>query len=292
MIGWMVLFIGCGWLLAFLFRGNYHIHPRAAVHGVNVRTIGQAVIAYGNEHDVFQPEALRDIYSFAAELARYGLKAPSDWLSRADPATELYGEQPTTILTPGSRTEIDPRFQGAPLAIAVALYPSGTRIQKMPATTPVAWTRGLRSDGTWAPDSPLGRDVGGVIVFIGGNLERYRAIDGRLVSFSGHLTSNILDTLPPGTRVSEFVPSPEMSQRIVAAHRVFASRLLHEARGRRAWALLMFALALVGAVALTSPRPRVWVRGFLIIGGGAAAAAFWWALMENWDVAAFSGLKI
>jgi hypothetical protein len=274
----MLLFLLFGGLVAVLFPVLYTAsrNTKKAVDGSTLRTLGQAIIAYGNDHGVFPPEALQDAYSLAAEMARAGLNDPRIWLSRVDPAAELYGPPPATILKPGSSTEIDPRFQGAPLAWAVALYPPGTRFMELPSTTPIAWTRGLRPDGTWAPDSPYG-DSGGFVVFLGGNLEKYQTIDGHLTSFSQHPTSNILDTLPPGTRVSEYVPSPEMSRRIISTRRQreFLA-MLPDAR-----AALPLALALACAVALTSPRLRAWARGPLIIGGVIAATSFWYMWMDN-----------
>jgi len=74
-------------------------------------------------------------------------------------------------------------------------------------TTPVAWTRGLRPDGTWAPDSPYAGE-GGHVVFLDGNVVFFRRIDGGLRRFDGKgMTSNILEALPPGARVGEAAPS-------------------------------------------------------------------------------------
>lgn len=58
---------------------------------------------------------------------------------------------------------------------------------------------------------PLYGGDGGYIAFLGGNVAFYRNLSEtgeQLVRFDGKgKTSNILEALPPGTRISEYVPS-------------------------------------------------------------------------------------
>lgn len=62
-------------------------------------------------------------------------------------------------------------------------------------TTPLTWTRGLTSSGTWPKDSPWG--LGGHIAYLDGHVQFYNDLegeDGQLVNpTNGQATSNILD---------------------------------------------------------------------------------------------------
>lgn len=153
---------------------------------------------------------LPDIYAFAAQLARAGLNDPKIWLSKIDPNFPMPANLPASILltkpVANGKRPINVEFRGAPIAFAIAIFPSGTLLSSLPPTTPLAWTRGLLPYGTWSKNlSPYG-EWGGFIVFNGGNLERYQEIENKLTSFAGKPTSNILETLPPGTRILQFTP--------------------------------------------------------------------------------------
>jgi len=78
-----------------------------------------------------------------------------------------------------------------------------------PSTTPVAWTRGLKTDGTWASETASTPGVygskGGFIAFLDGHVTWYdnlRDEGGQLVNYTTKKpTSNIYEALPPGTSV-------------------------------------------------------------------------------------------
>jgi hypothetical protein len=87
----------------------------------------------------------------------------------------------------------------------------------MPSTTPILWTRGLQPDGTWAPHSPYGTH-GGFIMFLGGNVAYFRNLSddgGQLIARTGNKTANILEALPPGTRIGEYTPTPRRTKILV-----------------------------------------------------------------------------
>ena len=76
----------------------------------------------------------------------------------------------------------------------------GGLTEDLPSTTPIAFTRGLREDGRWDRDNAVYGSEGGHIVYLGGHVRWHRDLrseQGQLSSFSGELTSNILDTLSP-----------------------------------------------------------------------------------------------
>ena len=99
---------------------------------------------------------------------------------------------------------LDPVFAKSRPAFAVNLAGGST---SDPASTPIAWTRGLQPDGTWALHSPYGRQ-GGHIVFLGGNVVFYDNVRDQLARYDGRgVTSNILEALPPGARIGEYIPT-------------------------------------------------------------------------------------
>jgi type II secretory pathway pseudopilin PulG len=178
----------------------------------NLRQIGQASLIYAQDHQDRLPDAT-DIWGYARTLAEStGLNDGRMWQSRIDPASGEISSEKIEILLPvkiGRPSELNPAFRKIKPAFAV---PVGRRLSvNHPATTPIAWTRGLQSDGTWAKHSPYGTD-GGYIVFLGGNVAFYRNLSedgGQLISRDGTKTANTLDALPPGCRISEYQPSPE-----------------------------------------------------------------------------------
>ena len=66
-----------------------------------------------------------------------------------------------------------------------------------PATTPIAFSRGLTTKGTWDPARGVYKDTGGHVVFLGGNVVFYPDTTQKFVSnASGQLVSNVLQALP------------------------------------------------------------------------------------------------
>lgn len=181
------------------------------VDGTNLRSIGQAMLAYTQDNaDGLLPAAgANDVHDVAANLARSGLNVPSLWVSKVDlnyPAN-MDGITQIIVATGAAAKDTaptDPKFQSLPLAFAVAGFPPGTDITKLPGSTPLAWTRGLSPSGEWLNGVAPYNDWGGFIVFAGGNLEKFKTIDGKLVKFgTTQPTSDIREALPPGTRILE-----------------------------------------------------------------------------------------
>jgi type II secretory pathway pseudopilin PulG len=172
----------------------------------NLRQIGQAALIYASDHKDKLP-VVDNVWDYAAALARDGgLNDATIWVTGNDSANANQGGRLSTVLT-SDRAVLDPVFRELKPSWAV---PLGEITANMPATTPIAWTRGLKADGTWSKHSPYGTD-GGHIVFLGGNVQWYRNLadkGSQLVRFDGKgSTSNILEALPPGTRIGEYVPT-------------------------------------------------------------------------------------
>jgi hypothetical protein len=179
--------------------------PRQSVSRSNLRQIGQASLIYASDHEDQFPVA-SDIWTYAEALANGGgLNDSSIWGTGSDPANVEALSHMSTVLTPDKK-ELTPEFRKLKPSWAI---PAAKLTTSAPASTPIAWTRGLRLDGTWSPHSPYGT-AGGHIVFMGGNVQWFPNLTEsghQLLSRDGTLTSNILDALPPGARISEYVPT-------------------------------------------------------------------------------------
>lgn len=187
----------------------------------------QASIIYASDHkDTLPPAA--DIWDYAKILAEHvGLDDARTWQSRIDPAADSTYGTSIRVLLPSAALgprRLDPAFREIKPAWAVALGPFNL---SMPATTPIAWTRGLKRDGSWAPHSPYGTQ-GGWITFLGGNTAFYPNLaeeGGRLARFDGQgQTADILEALPPGALISEYKPTPEESAAWAGATRSFRTQ--------------------------------------------------------------------
>lgn len=175
--------------------------------GSDLRQIGQASVIYATDHEDQLPNAA-DAWDYARHLAlEAGLNDATIWCYANDRANVGMVTGPSTVITRTAAGPIyTPGFRDFTLLWAV---PLGKIDTTMPPTTPIAWSRGLRTDGTWGPDSYY-EGEGGYIVYLGGNVQYYRDLKtggGELVRFDGKgKTSNILEALPPGTRIGEGIP--------------------------------------------------------------------------------------
>ena len=192
----------------FGVNGSVLATVKRNVDGTSLRAIVQMRQSNESDHGGELPsEALTDVFAFATYLARAEVNEPRVWFSQVDPFLQKVEKLPTSILVPGhpsSGLAVDPDFRRLPLAWAVALVPS---ISKLPADTPVAWTRGLRPDGRWRADS-LYPDKGGFIAFADTHVVFCRySVAGKFHRWgTNEPTNNIAEALPPGTRIGENNP--------------------------------------------------------------------------------------
>jgi prepilin-type processing-associated H-X9-DG protein len=145
--------------------------------------------------------------------AETGVREGKLFIFEEDPLLAQAGERIPPVLVQqgaGGQWEEVVGFEDWPIGVAVA---SGLNPMAHPSTTPVAWTRGLTSQGQWqgfaAPRPGIYGEEGGYIVFLDGHVEFYRdlALDGgQLVDFSdGSRTSDIRDAIGPGVSVYDFL---------------------------------------------------------------------------------------
>jgi hypothetical protein len=210
------LFLVTGFLSAFFvfpFVAKSAPKPQSSVEAGYLRSIVETWLAVEGdlEGKGLPPEAQSDIYAFAGYLASKGMNDPEVWFSRNDPAKGVYDGAITSIVNPDDKRQLDPKFKGAPLAIAVALFPVGTSVRMLPPSTPLVWTRGLMPEGIWRADSPYG-ERNGMIASKDGSVGRSYSVERNLIMpkwGTDEWTSNILEALPPGTRIGEYTPTAD-----------------------------------------------------------------------------------
>ncbi len=223
-----------------------------SVDGSNLRQIGQASLIYASDHQNTLPgAAAADVWDYARLAALDGgLNDASIWAVNGDPGvTEQYGALSTVLNR--DRDGLEQAFSKLKLSWAVALHPELSA--NSPSSTPIAWTRGLQPDGTWAAHSPYGTQ-GGHVVFLGGNVSFYRNTRDEFVRFDGKgRSSDVRDALPPGARIAEYMPTAKEARAWARAKRV---QQVMENRVKPF--VLPVAWLLVGAVLLTQALRRRW----------------------------------
>lgn len=182
-----------------------------AADASNLREIGKAALLYAAERQDRLPDPLAGpsatganppsrYFAYLGELARGGgLDESSLYFSRLDP---LYDGTPLgRVLDPAdsSRSTLNPDL--LPRVPSVNLV-GGLRLSD-PATTPLAFTRGLTAAGTWnsaATDASQGvyADGGGHVLFLGGHVQFYRRIGDQLATSRGQPTSDLRQSIRAG----------------------------------------------------------------------------------------------
>ena len=187
--------------------GNVQQRAQQLKSQSNLRAIGQTYINYSSGgarvKTITQAKLERtrsgdNIYGVIELLAKHGgLTDASIWFIDADPAMSEYdGIIPDIIGYKNDNNifELSSEWvNDLPVAydFAIGLNPSSANATK----TPLAWTRGLNSSGTWPKSSPWGG--GGHILFYDGHVEFFNEIgedDGFLVNpKTGKPTNNIYE---------------------------------------------------------------------------------------------------
>ena len=151
-------------------------NARRAQAGANLRQIAIAYSTYVNETG--QPRTLTasTVYDWALTIAKSG--GPNEaklYYYEDDPlvAASTAARPRAVAYTDGAGTwEINSEFSSFPLSIAVV---SGLAAGSDPSTTPIAWTRGLQTTGTWSSDSAWNGE-GGFIAFLDGHVEWHTSL--------------------------------------------------------------------------------------------------------------------
>ncbi|WP_438483524.1 type II secretion system protein [Oleiharenicola lentus] len=137
------------------------------------------------------------VFKWAGILAKRGiLSDPSFYFAKNDPA--FNGTAPTAIIlaTDTARNSLDPTFvNGRELSFE---FVGGLRMGDAP-TTPVAFTRGLKTDGAWDNIKGVYKDSGGHIAFLGGNVQFFSNTSDAANQFTktnGVKGTNVLQAIP------------------------------------------------------------------------------------------------
>lgn len=172
----------------------------------NLRQIAQATMIFAAYNGDKLPVAT-DVWDYARQLALTGgLNDASVWYSSSDPAFALAPIERIGTLLNADRSDVTPGFRELKPSWAVTL---GGLAWNMPPSTPVAWTRGLQPDGTWAAHSPYGT-AGGHVAFLSGEVKFFKnlTLKNGLARFDGRgPTTDIRKALPPGVRIGEYTPT-------------------------------------------------------------------------------------
>jgi len=182
--------------------GSVREKAQRAVDANNLREIAKAAMIYAADNNDRLPNpdtagnlnASARVFLWPGILARTGaLTDPALYFSKVD--AHFNGVVPTSILSPGNRNAVDSTFtDGRELSFE---FVGGLKMSD-PATTPVAFTRGLRTDGTWDAENGVYGDTGGYVVYLGGNVEFYPdTATGKFINArNGQRTDNLLEALP------------------------------------------------------------------------------------------------
>jgi prepilin-type N-terminal cleavage/methylation domain-containing protein len=195
--------------------GTVRDKAQRAVDGNNIREILKAATIYAQDNSDKLPDPQTILTTtLAAPSAAYrwpGILAKNNILT--DP-TFLYakndqlftGTYPTFIIQPSTaRNTLHPTFTNGTAGSMAWEFVGGIKMSD-PATTPVIYTRGLTTAGTWSPTTGVYAANGGYVAFLGGNVTFYPNTNAPAVftsnnptSTSGNKIANIQQAIPFNT---------------------------------------------------------------------------------------------
>jgi hypothetical protein len=154
------------------------------------------------------------IHDYALAIARYGdLNNPEPWLIKSDPRVEKQfnstNKFPVLVTeksaSAGGDWKVTSEFAAYKISLAVA---NNTPLDAKD-TTPILWTRGLKTDGTWDEKNSVFGKSHGIIMFRNGTVRTYSSEElsegaGALINYkTGKPTKNILEAIHPEANVLE-----------------------------------------------------------------------------------------
>lgn len=173
-----------GILLALIIPSVNSARERAnrAVDANNLREIVKAAQIYAGDNNDRLPDpqnlttqivGATAVFRWPGILAKNGiLTDPTFYFAKNDP--QFDGTYPTAIINTrvAARNQLDTTFTNN--RFLAWEFVGGLKMSD-PATTPVAYTRGLQAAGTWNINTGVYKDVGGYIAYLGGNVVFYSA---------------------------------------------------------------------------------------------------------------------
>jgi hypothetical protein len=286
-IGWVTALLAFGGVIFAIIHPSVSTWPPISgpqIDGSNFRTL---VAAY-TQNLKFPTAELREVHTVAEDLAIQGFNAPTFWVSWEDRALTLheYKVASEPLIWRGQTSpQPNPEFRKLPLAYAVALLPD---LASLPPHTPILWTRGLLTDGTWRQDSPYS-GKGGWIATADGQIwlvwadrlpyspqNGARRVGDILKKWgTDDPTNNIAEALPSGTRWVESTLTPKQTSRLSGSTPLEQQRRWRLIRATSGPLALILVFGLVGS---SFVRAR-WSKALCIPGGLIAAIFFWTAFV-------------
>ena len=202
----VIAIIGILAALIFPTVGKVRETAQRTVDANNLREIVKAATIYAADNNDRLPDpaaiAAQNLvtggqgpFLWAGILAQRGiLTDPTFYFAKNDP--QYSGTAPTAIVSPADRTILDSSF--VTNRVLSFEFVGGLRMGD-PASTPVAFTRGLLVSGLWSADNGTYRDTGGHVAFLGGNIQFYPNLTeaaSQLTLNSGRKGVSILQALP------------------------------------------------------------------------------------------------
>jgi prepilin-type N-terminal cleavage/methylation domain-containing protein len=195
-----------------------------AVDGSNLSQIGKSALVYAADNNDYLPNPSDTKRAIAGstsnykiwfgQLAKYsGFDTPKLLVSKSDGAVDIT-LVPNVVIDPQTTTPtLLADFASLP---ALSFNVVGGLKQGDNSTTPIAFTRGLKADGTWTATAGTDNDPtigvykgdGGHIVFIGGNVKYYSGAIALDLSNTKGATSNIRTAIPNRTTVKVYGMDP------------------------------------------------------------------------------------
>jgi len=172
-----------------------------AVDGNNLREIVKAAQIYAGDNGDKLPDpftlpatvltAPANVWKWPGVLAKNNILIdPAFYFAKNDPV--FNGTYPTFIINPSAaRNTLHTTFTGG--RSLSWEFVGGIKMSDA-ATSPVAYTRGLQSNGTWSTTSGVYKDAGGYVAFLGGNVGFYSSTSGIFTTNNSTSTSSTKPT--------------------------------------------------------------------------------------------------
>jgi len=190
--------------------GKVRETAQRAVDASNLREIGKAALLYAADNQDRLPDpgstpgpsvtGPNRYYVYLGLLAQGGgLNEASLYFSKND--SQFDGNFPARVLDPNDLTgnTLHPNLLNRTPSVNLV---GGLKMSD-PASTPLAFTRGLTAAVTWngtSNDANAGvyGDSGGHVLFLGNHVQYFRRLDDKLVDTRGNSTSDLKKTIKAG----------------------------------------------------------------------------------------------
>ena len=222
-----------GILAALLFPtvGAALDRAKRSADGANIREIAKAAMIYAQDNADKLPDptvttpltAPQRAQLWPGVIARNGiLMDPKVYFSKLDPF--FSGTYPISIINSTlasnvAKNSLDSTFTGGGVSPSYE-FVGGLKTSD-PATSPVVYTRGLQTNGTWSVTSGTYKDTGGYIAYLGGNVEFYNSLVTPAAVLtsnnSGRKISNIQQAIPFSPTVTRLWGVPPSGQAILGS---------------------------------------------------------------------------